>query len=406
MTSNRSVTLRLHYDDSYLRTFTARVIARSIRGERPAVALDRSAFYPEGGGQPGDRGMLNDVRVLDTQREDPLVWHILAGELPADEVTGAIDWTRRFDFMQQHHGQHLLSAAFARLFDTTTVSAHLGEEFCTVDLATNALSPDHLTEAEELANQTIWDDLQIKARFVDADELQRIPLRKQPVGFERVRIVSAGDFDHTPCGGTHPRRTGEVGSILLRRWERRGDTLRIEFVCGARAIRDYRWRNALLNNLAADLSVGPLDLPGSLARLRETGDRQRKALAIAEDQLIGYEAAELLAAAERINGAPLVTRAFYDREIESLRRLALAIAAGGGIALLGLHGAKAQLIFARASGLPYDMGALLRESVTIIGGRGGGRPELAQGGGPDTARLDEALDHARNRLHAEHSDQG
>ena len=398
-----STTQRLYYDDSYLRTFQARVIARTIRADRPAVALDRSAFYPEGGGQPGDRGTLDGVRVVDTQPEGGLVWHILDVPLDEDDVTGEIAWTRRFDFMQQHHGQHLLSAAFGRLFDTVTLSAHLGEEVCTVDLADLALSPDHLTEAEELANRAVWDDLPIYARFVDADELARLPLRKQPVDFERVRIVSAGDFDHTPCGGTHPRRTGEVGSIVLRRWERRGDTLRVEFVCGARALRDYRWKNALLNNVAADLSVGALDLPMAIERLRETGERSRRALAAAEGQLLRYEAAALLAGAERVGDVPVVTRLFQERELESVRRLAQAIADGGGIALLGLGGTKAQLIFTRGAGLPYDMGVLLREVVPIVGGRGGGRPELAQGGGPDTTRLAEALEQARRHVSSQGS---
>src|SRR5919205_544560 len=185
------MTERLFYDDPYLTTFEARVIARATRDGRPVVALDRTAFYPEGGGQPGDRGSLDGVRVVDTQEDANLVWHLLDGTLEEDDVTGAIGWPRRFDFMQQHHGQHLLSAAFEHLFDARTVSVHMGEEVCTVDLAHTALSPDHLVEAEELANRVIWDNIPVHARFVDPAELETLALRKPPGAFERIRIVSA-----------------------------------------------------------------------------------------------------------------------------------------------------------------------------------------------------------------------
>ena len=395
------MTERLYYDDPYLTTFQARVIARAMRDGRPVVALDRTAFYPEGGGQPGDRGSLDGVRVVDTQEEAKLVWHLLDGPLEEDDVTGEIDWARRFDFMQQHHGQHLLSAAFERLFDARTVSVHLGEEICTVDLAHTGLSPDHLVEAEELTNGVIWENLPVDARFVDRSELERLALRKAPGDFERIRIVSAGDFDHSPCGGTHPRRTGEVGSVVLRRWERRGETLRVEFVCGKRAIRDYRWKNALLNGVAAELSVGALELPEAIERLREAGERSRKGLGAAEERLLGYEAQELVQGAEAIDGIPLVARTFEQRELDNVRRLARQIADRGGIALLGLRGTKAQLVFARAEGLRYDMGALLRAAAAVVGGRGGGRPDAAQGGGPDVERLDEAIGQARMLLQAQ-----
>ena len=389
---------RLYYDDPYLGTFDARVVERAMRDGRPAVALDRTAFYPEGGGQPGDRGLLNGVRVLDTQEDGDLVWHILEAELSSTEVVGAIDWNRRFDFMQQHHGQHLLSAAFEQLFGAMTVSVHLGEEICTVDLSHPGLSPDHLTEAEELTNRAIWDNLPVNARFVDPEELAELPLRKQPLGFARVRIVSAGDFDHSPCGGTHPHRTGEVGCVVLRRWERRGAALRLEFLCGARALRDYRWKNRLLNTVAAGLSVGTSELPAAVERIRAAEERNRRALAQADERLLHYEAAELLAGAERVGGTPVVVKLFEQRELDSVRTLGRLVANGGGVALLGSGGAKAQLVFTRAAGLPHDMGKLLREAAAIVGGRGGGRPEAAQGGGPDASRLGEALERARALL--------
>jgi alanyl-tRNA synthetase len=389
------MTKRLYFDDAYLRAFDARVVARAMRAGRPAVALDRSAFYPEGGGQPGDHGLLDDVPVVDTQSEDDVVWHLLDGGLAADEVHGSIDWARRFDFMQQHHGQHLLSAAFEQLYDAATVAVHMGEELCTVDVARPAFSAGEVAAAEELANQIIWEDHPIDARFVDGATLATLPLRKPPGTYAQIRIVSVDGFDHSACGGTHPRHTGEVGSIVVRRWERRGETTRLEFVCGGRALHDYRWKNGLIANLAGALSVGAGELPDAIARLREAEERSRKALRAAEEQLIASEAQALLANAERIDGAPVVVQQFVDRQLDSIRRLAGQIAAGGGIALLAGSGVQAQLVYARAAGLPYDMGAILRRTVTIIGGRGGGRPESAQGGGSDNDRIPEALQAAR-----------
>ena len=394
-------THRLDFDDPYLRAFDARVVARSSRQGGPAIALDRSAFYPEGGGQPGDRGKLGGIAVLDTQEEDGLVWHLLADELPGNLVSGEIDWARRFDFMQQHHGQHLLSAAFEQLFQVATVSVHLGEEACTVDLDRVDLTPEQLAQAEELTNSVVWADHPVSARFVDGPALQAIPLRKPPGQFERIRIVSAGDFDHSACGGTHPSRTGEVGVVALRRWERRGNELRVEFICGARFLRDYRTKNELLYGLARDLSVGVLEVPSAVERLREAGERNRKGLLVAEEQLLRYEAAELLALAERAGGVAVVTEQWEGRELDSIRSLARHIADRGGVALLGLAGAKAQLVFARAAGLTLDMGAVVREASTVIGGRGGGRPEAAQGGGPEGSRVGEALNHAAELVRAQ-----
>jgi alanyl-tRNA synthetase len=389
------MTQRLYFDDAYLRTFDARVVARGTRAGRPAVALDRSAFYPEGGGQPGDHGLLGEIPVVDTQVEDDIVWHLLDGELPADEVHGTIDWARRFDFMQQHHGQHLLSAAFEQLYAAATVAVHMGEELCTVDVARPAFSAAEVAAAEELANRIVWENHPIDARFVDDATLATLSLRKPPGAYAQIRVVSVDGFDHSACGGTHPRRTGEVGSIVVRRWERRGETTRLEFVCGARALHDYRWKNSLIAGLAGALSVGAGELPDAIARLREAEERSRKALRAAEEQLVAYEARELLAGAERIDGTPVVMREFADRQLDGIRRLAGQIAAGGGVALLGCSGAQAQLVYARAAELPYDMGAILRRTVSLVGGRGGGRPESAQGGGPDSARISEALQAAR-----------
>jgi alanyl-tRNA synthetase len=392
---------RLYYDDAYLQTFTARVTQRSTFNGQPAVALDRSAFYPAGGGQPGDHGTLNDVQVLDTQADDAdEIWHILSAPLDADEVQGQIDWARRFDFMQQHHGQHLLSAACEQQFDARTVAVHLGSEICTVDLAHPGLSSEQIAAIEDTTNQMIWANAPIHARFVTPEELSTLTLRKLPQAYERIRIVSAGDFDHSPCGGTHPNRTGEVGSVVIRRWERYKNGVRVEFVCGGRAIEDYRWKNQLLLGLSAELSVSLPEITSAVQRLRAAEQTQRKTLERAQERLIDYDVQELIAAAPKFGGVPVVVQAYDDRTLDSLRLLAKRIAESGGVALLGLRADKAQLVFNRPAGVAADMGALLKSAAAIVGGRGGGKPEAAQGGGPERERLDEALQAALTELQA------
>ncbi|HEU4326666.1 MAG TPA: DHHA1 domain-containing protein [Roseiflexaceae bacterium] len=387
-------TERLYFADAYLTSFSARIVARAERDGKPAVALDQSAFYPEGGGQPPDTGALGGVRVVDVQMEDGVVWHTLEAPLEGEHVRGTIDWPRRLDHMQQHHGQHLLSAAFERLFELPTLSFHLGAAISTIDLAAAALSDVQVAAAEDLVNHVIWEDRSVLARFVTPEELATLPLRKPPKVSGAVRVVSVPEFDHSACGGTHPRSTGGVGVLHVRRWERRGETVRVEFLCGARALRDYRARDAALMRLAADLSVGVDELGEALARLRTAEERARKGLAQAGEQLIAYEAAELLGRDQSAGELPVVRRAFEGRPIEELRLLARAIAERGGLALLGTRADKAQLVFARGEGLAVDCGALLRQALATVGGRGGGQPALAQGGLPDPARLEEVLDAA------------
>jgi alanyl-tRNA synthetase len=384
----------LYFADAYLRRFSARVIARAERDGRPAVALDRSAFYPEGGGQPADHGALDDIAVLDVQAEGDLIWHTLAAPLAAGAVQGEVDWRRRFDHMQQHHGQHLLSAALDRLFGLRTVSFHLGAATSTIDLACASLAAEQAAAAEELVNEVIWEDRPVLARFVTPEELAGLPLRKPPQVDGPVRVVSVPDFDHSACGGTHPRSTGGVGLAHIRRWERRGDMLRLEFLCGGRALRDLRWKSGALARVAAGLSVGADELESAVARLREAEEQARKGLEAAAERLIGYEAQELAAQAALVNGLRVVRRAFEGRRLEEVRSLAQAIADAGCVALLGLRAEKTQLVFARGEGLAADCGALLRATLAPLGGRGGGQAGLAQGGLPAPDQLEQALDAA------------
>jgi len=378
------MTERLYFLDPYLRGFSAHVVARN--GDR--VALDRSAFYPEGGGQPADRGLLNEVRVIDVQSDDDgIVWHRLEGTLDDDLVQGQVDWPRRFDHMQQHHGQHLLSAAFEELYGLKTVSFHLGPDSATIDVAGDAGDAE-LLGAESRANEIIWEDRPVEARFVTAEELARIPLRKAPVVSGPVRVVSVPDFDYSACGGTHPRSTGAVGILHVRRRERRGHDTRVEFGCGNRVLRDLRHRGGVLARLGALFTAGVDDLEAAVGRLREDHEVTRRRLAHAVEQLLGFQAESLVAAAK---GTPVaVVR--DDLSLDEARLLARLLADRGAVAIVGVAGSKAQVVMARpAEAAGPDCGRVLREGLAKFGGKGGGQPQGAQGGIPDPGRLQEVV---------------
>lgn len=388
------MTERLYFFDSYVTTFTATVVARDVRGGHPAVSLDRSAFYPEGGGQPADRGTLGGIPVLDVESDDAgTVWHTLAAPLDADAVTGIVDWTRRFDLMQQHHGQHLLSAAFEELHQLRTVAFHLSADYATIDLAGD-VSEAALRAAEERTNQVVWEDRRVHARFVTPDELATIPLRKPPTVTGDIRIVSVEGFDHSACGGTHPRTTGAVGIVFVRRRERRGAETRVEFVCGGRALRELRENGALVSRLAGGFSVGAHELEDVIAKLREREDAARKRLASTMGSLLSHEARRLIERAEGTDGVALVRVVRDDLSLDEARVLVRELTQGGAVAVVGVAGEKSQLVVARPEGSTLDCGALVRGVLQEFGGRGGGQPALAQGGVPDAARLHEAVERA------------
>jgi alanyl-tRNA synthetase len=395
------VSERIYLEDPYLRRFDARVAAvRQVDG-RPAVVLDRTAFYPEGGGQPADRGTLGGVPVADVREEDGVVLHVLDGPAPSGPVACEVDWGRRFDHMQQHHGQHLLSAAFERLLAARTLSFHLGTETCTVDLDAPVarVGPEALGRAETAANELVFRDLEVEARECTADELAALPLRKDAVKGSRIVVVRAPGkiADASPCGGTHPRRTGEVGSIAVLGAQKWGNGTRVEFVCGARVLRALHAAEDRLSRAAASFRCAPPEVPAAAAKAAEESAARRKEV---EGLLgaLGAAHAERLAAGSA--AGPVVARLEPPLAGPAgLRAVAQALAARGRTALLGgLEGGRAHLCFARPRGPGPSLGDALRRSAAILGGKGGGSPDLAQGSGPDVEVLGRALDSARESV--------
>ncbi len=394
------MTKRLYYDDACQTDFEARILERRTLQNGVGLVLDQTCFYPTSGGQPFDRGWLNDAPVLDVFEDGEAIVHVVRKDVPGDMVRGRVDWQRRADHIQQHTGQHILSAAFQQ-FGAATVSFHLGEEICTINLDRETLSAQDVARAEQLANQIVLENRPVAARFYKQEELAALPLRKPPTKSENIRIVAVRDFDYSPCGGTHFRSTGEVGPIKVRKWERSGQETRVEFLCGWRALHDYFWKHETIVQLANAFSVKDKEVAATVSRLAEEARAQSKELETLRKRLLDYEAEELSAKAPLLDGLRVIRQVFAERDAEEVRRLALRIIESGQrIVLFGIGGAKGRLVFARSTDAPGDMALLLREVCRAFGGGGGGQPHLAQGGGLDERRLEGALDFAWNKFRA------
>ena len=405
------MTTRLYYDDAYLAAFTAAVIERLTVDGHSAVRLDRSAFYPTSGGQAHDTGTLDGVAVIDVRvAEDGGVLHLLAGPLAeeAAQVSGVLDWPRRFDHMQQHSGQHLLSQAFDRLLGLETISVHFGEEICTVDLAGETLDAESLAAVERHANEVVWENRAIRAYEVADAELASIPLRRAPKVTGKIRIVEIDGYDWSACGGTHVEGTGGIGPISLLRVERSkantstspGQRSRVYFVCGARAVADSRRRRQWLADAAALLDTAVEEVPALLLARQERMKEQDRLLRVMQEELLGYRAQSLLAEAERVGNLRLVARVLVDLDPAGLKSLAAGLVAKSGVVALLACGAegKGTAIFARSADVELHAGQLLRAILPRFGGSGGGRPDFALGGGVVGERLGELVEAARREV--------
>jgi alanyl-tRNA synthetase len=381
------MTDRLYYHDSFLYDFDARVVEALESNGTHAVVLDRTAFYPTSGGQVHDLGMLTadgrQIAITEVaDEEDGRILHFAAGTLSVGtQVHGSVDAVRRRDHVQQHSGQHVLSAAFIQLFNMPTVSFHMGEESCTIDLETTGLSAAQAQKAEQLANEVIAEDRPVSIRFVPLEEARQLGLRKlPPKQTGDLRLIDITDFDLTACGGTHVRATGQIGSILLRKIEKVKQGVRVEFVCGLRAVNTARRDYTTLTEAAALYSSHIYDVPEqvrkSLAESKAAGKAQHKLL----EELAAFSAERLLSQAA---GSPqVITQFFPDRDATFIKLLAQKLTAGKSavIALLASGAGQPTLVFAQTPGQKSNMGQLMKEAMAQLGGRGGGSADMAQGG--------------------------
>lgn len=393
-----SKTERLYYNDSHLTEFEARVIELTGRVSGwTGVKLDRTAFYPTGGGQPSDTGTLNDARVVECIDEgDEGVIHLVHGahlEI-GQTVKGVVDWERRFDHLQQHTGQHILSQAFVKLFNADTQGFRMMQNISEIDVALDEPSDSKIERASELANKIIWGNHTIHICNITDDEAASLPLRKESSRQGELRLIEIEGFDLTPCGGTHAKQTGEVGIIVVRSWSRAKGMTRIEFAAGKRALHDYNKANQIAHEVALQFSVGLDETVSSVSRLFEENKQLQRRLRSLEEIASKVEAEELKAQAKtHANGTQIFSRIFEDKDAESLKRIAQAlIAAPKTVVILGSKDKEtARLVFARSADADGDMNLLMKEACNALDGRGGGRDDLAQGGGKNVEKLNEVL---------------
>jgi len=400
------MTTRLYYQDSFLYDFDAEV-REVLDNPRPALVLDRTAFYPTSGGQVFDTGTITigETKLKVTEvadAEDGRVVHYFEAERDFDKATlkpgtrvrGQIDATRRRDHMQQHSGQHVLSAAFIRLYNIPTVSFHMADDYCSIDLDTPTLTEDQIESAERLANEIILENRAVDVRFVTRDEAGKLGLRKlPPTERDELRLIDIRDFDLTACGGTHVSHTGQIASILLRKVEKVRQGWRIEFVAGQRAVATARRDFTTLTETAALFSAHIYDVPQQARKSLDEMRALRKQREQSQEELAAAHAAALLAETAETNGRKLVVRTLADRDLNFIKLLAQKITrlSTHAVALLASTSPQPSLVFAQSAGQPFDMGALMKETMAKLGGRGGGSKDLAQGGIPSADGIDAKL---------------
>ena len=412
-------TERLYYDQPYLAEFEARVVGSARCPEGYRVRLDRCGFYPTSGGQPNDLGAIGESRVLDVIEEgddvvcivdrEPEGGGVAMAQAATEAQAGAahdhpaqptvalgpvvkchIDWDRRFDLMQQHTGQHILSAAFEKLLDAETVGFHLTEHNLTVDLNIPALSREDAARVEAMSNSIVFEDRPVAAVYPTQDELAAMPLRKPPARTEGIRVIVVKDFDHSPCGGTHVSSTGQVGIVKVLGWEKVRAGTRVAFACGWRAVADYGVKGDIVAGLSSMLSVPVLEVEAAARRMVDQNAHNFKRIESMTKELLAHEAASLASA------GTVVAKHYETRDLGELRMLAGLIAATGGkVAVLGSSGPSPQVIVARSDDVDLDARKLIEVAKAVLGGRGGGSPKQAQAGGSDPAAAGPAVEAVR-----------
>ena len=395
------MTRRLYFEDAYQKEFEGQVLERLVHEGRPAVVLDRTCFYPESGGQPSDRGTLGGADVLHVFEDGEKIIHVLDRELSgAEEVRGVVDWVRRFDHMQQHSGQHILSQCFVEVVEGETRSFHLGEQVSTLEIGIGAVSDTDLENVESRANDIVFEDREIRTYFVEDEQVGTVPLRRPPKKEGTIRVVEVSGFDFSACGGTHCRRTGEIGLIKIIRWDKLRNNLRFEFLCGRRAWKDYALKNRSLLGISQKFSVHESDAAAAVEKTIQEARQSRKKMKHLQDALVGFEAKE---AVEKGAGW-LVKRVWTDRTAEEAKLLALNIIrlAERAVLFAVRGGERDHFIFACSEKMPLNMRELVPLVMERAKGKGGGGSSLVEivvdKGADLEAVLTAAEDYLRQKL--------
>ena len=396
-------TKRLYWENPYITEFKANILSISDYEKdttKSIVVLDETAFYPEGGGQPSDKGFIGDAKVEYVYEENSIIYHVIDQNLPIIEnIACNIDWNRRFDHMQQHLGQHILSSTIESLYNANTVGFHLGNDIVTIDINKEALAPEEISEIEMLANKYIYNNLPVTIHYPEANEISKFKLRKPPTVSEGIRIVEIDNTDFSPCGGTHPNSTGEVGIIKIKGLEKMRGNTRIEFLCGGRALKDYSWKNTYINSISSLLSIKDTETLSFVQKIYQESKQLEKENRNLQRSLLEYQIKELYNEGEEIKNHRVVIKIYEGIDFKSLQFMASALNKyDKTIALLATKNDKAQVVFTRSQELKLDISKLFKEVIGLINGKGGGNPAAAQGGGDDLANLDSMMEAAKIKL--------
>jgi alanyl-tRNA synthetase len=401
-------TRRLYYDDSYMRSFSAHVLGcvpaepvSTPSGPQAAweVVLDQTALYPTSGGQPNDLGCLGDAKVLDVRDTDDVILHIVDREMELGEVQGSIDWARRFDHMQQHTGQHLLSAMFQERYGLPTVSFHLGSDLCTIDLRGPEPILDVLEGAQRAANQVVFEDRPVTVKYGTPDQLAQVGVRKEVDRQGILRAIEIDAADLQPCGGTHVKSTGQIGLVLVRRCSKIRQDWRVEFACGARAERLASGDFQMLREVSDRLSCSPDDAPAAIEKLMAERDAHFKSLRSTLEQLAGVLSKAMVSEASLArNGLWIVAQLLREVHPELLLPLATELAKHEKAVALLVHEETGQIVFAQHASAGTDLAAILKRVLAVTPGKGGGSRDFVRARLADPARSAEALELAKKLL--------
>ncbi|PYV42600.1 MAG: hypothetical protein DMG09_02230 [Acidobacteria bacterium] len=377
------MTIRLYWEDPYLTQFNCTVVEVCLLDQQPVAVLDQTAFYPTSGGQPFDTGHLGTARVLNVEEDaSGKIMHFLDAQLATGPASGRVDWVRRFDHMQQHTGQHILSQAFVQVAQAPTLSFHMGRETSTIDLNLSHPSEELMEQVEALAAGVVFEDRPVRVHNVRPEDLEALGVRKRSEREGTIRVIDVEGFDRSPCGGTHVRGSGEIGMIAILGYERYKGGTRVEFVCGGRALKTLRKDHDALKRLGKLYSASMYELPDLAEKFFQGRSDLVKQNARLQGEMLEFEARDLWREGVRLGGFVLVRATFSGRSLETVKLLAQKIVAQGeAVAILGLLEKTAQAVVARSTGIPGDCGAIVKDVTVKHGGKGGGRPDLAQAGG-------------------------
>ncbi|PEK98711.1 alanyl-tRNA editing protein [Bacillus toyonensis] len=391
----RKLEQKLYYIDAYTKDFTTKIIKQDYdKEDNLYVVLNETAFYPTGGGQPYDTGTLNGTLVTNVAEVNGEIRHFIAEQLETAEVEGKINWERRFDHMQQHAAQHILSAAFWDHFNIPTIGFHLGKETVTIDLETENLPAETIEKAVQIANNIVFENHPIRIQWMNLEEAKTLPLRKEPTLTENIRVVIIENFDYNGCGGTHPRRTGEVGLIQVLNWERNKGGIRLTFIAGWRTLKLMGQQQQIMKDVSKQLNSSETDIPAKVAQLLISQKENEKAIQTMNEKLLFAEANELLQQPAEIHAGFLISKVFTNRSMQEVAKLSAIIIEQQEHAITYFvieNDDKLQCILACGKTVTLDMNALLKDALPAIEGKGGGNKKSARGGGKAIMSGDEFL---------------